>query len=282
MDERTVVNEGVALRTWVQGEGPTVLLLHGWPDTHALWDDVAPALVAAGFRVATADLRGCGRSDKPSDTEAYAMRHLVTDVAAIIDDLGPDSVTVVGHDWGANLAWAVATFLPDKVSALVALSVGHPSAFRSAGLDQQMKSWYTLLFFHEGVGEAFLRQHDYEVMRTWLRHPRVEEVIAELERDGQLAAHLRWYRANLAPDAFVTPPPVLPPVSAPTLGIWSRGDLALTRQQMANSAQYCAGGFTFVEFETGGHWLPLEMPEQISREIVNFAQQQGILGPAPC
>jgi pimeloyl-ACP methyl ester carboxylesterase len=254
----------------VEGEGPTVLLLHGWPDTARLWDEVAPRLLAAGLRVATPDLRGCGRSSKPADVESYAMSQLVGDAAALIDALGAGPLAVVGHDWGAALAWVVAAWLPERVTHLGALAVGHPTAFRSAGLDQQVRSWYTLLFAQAGLGERFLRHNDYEALRRWTGHPRVESVIAELERDGQMTTHLLWYRANIAPDAFFSPAPQLPPIVAPTLGLWSTRDFALTEAQMVDSARYCTNGFTYRRVEGAGHWTPLEVPDEVAAAIVEL------------
>jgi pimeloyl-ACP methyl ester carboxylesterase len=269
VDTLSVRNGDVNLEVYLDGDGPTLLLLHGWPDTAALWNDVVPLLVDAGFRVAVPDLRGCGRSDKPSDVEDYRMHHLVGDVVSIIDALG-GKVYLVGHDWGAALAWAVATFRADLVERLVVLSVGHPSAFYGAGISQQIKSWYMLLFQFEGVGEAFLRKNDYEAIRRWTGHPRPDAVIDELERDGQMRAHLLWYRANVAPDAFVRPVPALPLVEMPVLGIWSSGDFALTEHQMTSSESYCAKEFCYVRIEGAGHWIPLEAAASVSREIVNF------------
>ena len=260
----------IELALQVRGEGPTLVLLHGWPDTSALWDEMVPDLVGAGYRVATVDLRGCGRSSKPTATSDYAMHHLIGDVGAVIDELGARPVTLIGHDWGANLAWASAAYLKGRVEGLVALSVGHPTSFRSAGLEQQIKSWYTLLFAHEGLGEAFLRKNDYEAMRRWLAHPRVEDVITELERDGQMTTHLLWYRANLPPASFVSDPPVLPSIDVPTLGIWSSGDRALSEAQMVNSRDYCTRGFTYVRMEGFAHWLPLEAPHDVVAHIVSF------------
>lgn len=270
MESIKVSNGDVELHVNVAGEGPTVLFLHGWPDTSALWNDVANDVVGAGYRVAVPDLRGCGLSSKPTDVARYAMHELVGDVACVIAALGDEKVTLVGHDWGANLAWVTATYRPDLVERLVVVSVGHPTSFRSAGLEQQIKSWYTLLFFHEGVGEAFLRKNDYEAMRRWTGHPRVEAIIEELERDGQMTTHLLWYRANLPPESFVADPPILPPVEVPVLGLWSSGDAALSERQMTNSSPYCAQGFTYVRFEGPGHWLPLEAPHEVGAEIVNF------------
>ncbi len=275
MSRLAVVHEGVTLVGDVTGEGPTLLLLHGWPDTSALWREVTPHLVAEGYRVVTVDLRGCGASDKPRDVAAYAMTHLVGDVAAVLDALGGAPVTLVGHDWGASLAWVVAAWHPELVERLVVLSVGHPSAFRAAGVAQQARSWYALLFAQEGLGERFLRHHDYDAMRHWLGHPRVEEIIAELERDGQMTTHLLWYRANLPPDAFLRDAPTLPPIVAPTRGLWSSGDVALTEGQMIDSAPYCANGFIYRRLEGLGHWMAIEDPGRVAEEIVAGSPSRG-------
>ncbi len=270
METLSVRNGAVSLHVNLYGDGPTVVLLHGWPDTSALWDEVVPELVAAGYRVAAPDLRGCGRSDKPSDLASYQMAQLIGDAVAIIKALGDEPVKLVGHDWGAALAWAVATVRPDLVERLVAVSVGHPTSFFSAGIEQQVKSWYMLLFHFEGLGEAFLRRNNYEALRHWTGHPRIEPVIDELERDGQLAIHLLWYRANVAPDAFVTDPPQLPAVEVPVLGVWSSRDLALTEVQMTGSARYCAKGFSYVRLDNVGHWIPIEAPSALARAIIDF------------
>jgi pimeloyl-ACP methyl ester carboxylesterase len=270
MNRMTARNGEVELSLEVSGDGPTLLLLHGWPDTGALWNDVVPHLVRGGYRVVSADLRGCGESSKPAETSSYRMFHLVSDVKCIIDALGGEPVTLIGHDWGAALAWSCAAYLPDEVERLVVLSVGHPTAFYGAGIEQQMRSWYMLLFSQDGLGEAFLRKNDYNALRKWTGHPRAQEVIDELERDGQMSAHLRWYRANAPMDAFIVDPPVLPTVTQPVLGIWSSGDFALTERQMLNSEQYCPNGFNFVRLDGYGHWIPLEAPGELSGEILSF------------
>ncbi len=251
-----------------RGEGPPVLLLHGWPDTGALWDGVCDRLVAAGRRSLAPDLRGCGRSAKPSEVERYAMAELVADVVALVEAADAGPVTLVGHDWGAALAWVVATYRPDLVDSLVAISVGHPTAFRSGGFEQLRRSWYTLLFQFEGLGEAVLRQDDYAVLRRWFAHPRADEVVAELERDGQISTHLLWYRANLPPDAFVRPAPVLEPVAVPVVGVWSSADPALAEAQMRDSGRYCASGFSYHRLEGVGHWVPYEAPEALAALVL--------------
>ena len=137
---------GVGIEYEVTGEGRPVVLLHGFPDSGRLWRHQVPALAEAGFKVIVPDLRGYGRSDKPSEVDAYRMDLLVGDVLAVIDAAGVERAHVVGHDWGAGVAWATALMAADRVDHLVAMSVGHPATFLADGFEQHEKSWYMLLF----------------------------------------------------------------------------------------------------------------------------------------
>src|SRR6478752_5226472 len=119
-----VDSSGVSLDVQVEGEGRPVVLVHGFPDTKRLWSKQVPALVGAGYQVITYDQRGYGASDKPADVEAYSIPFLALDATAILDHLGIERAHFVGHDWGAAVAWAVASLAPDRVDHLVALSVG--------------------------------------------------------------------------------------------------------------------------------------------------------------
>src|SRR5215469_3660042 len=121
--------DGVGIEYDVFGDGHPVLLLHGFPDSGLLWRHQVPALAGAGFRVIVPDLRGYGRSGKPEAVEAYSIPLLAGDVMAILADLEITKAHVVGHDWGAGLAWALASLAPDTVDHLVALSVGNPVTF---------------------------------------------------------------------------------------------------------------------------------------------------------
>src|SRR5690348_1591039 len=112
-----------------EGKGPVVLLLHGFPDSSHLWRKQIPALRAAGYRVIAPDLRGFGKSSRPVGVEHYAMPNLVGDVVGLLDGLGIDRAHLVGHDWGAALAWASAAILPQRTLSLTAISVGHPAVF---------------------------------------------------------------------------------------------------------------------------------------------------------
>src|SRR4051794_32465318 len=188
-----IASQGVGIEVADEGAGRPVVLLHGWPDSGALWREQVQALTGAGFRTIVPDLRGFGASDAPEATDQYALPVLVGDVLAVLDHLGIDRAHVVGHDWGAALAWAIASLAPDRVDHLVALSVGHPSSFRGAGLAQREKSWYMLLFQFAGVAEQWLSNDDWANFAEWARHPDLATVKAEQSRPGRLTAGLNWY-----------------------------------------------------------------------------------------
>jgi pimeloyl-ACP methyl ester carboxylesterase len=270
----TANNDGVDIHYEVTGEGPPVVLLHGFPDSSRLWRHQVPALAGAGFRVIVPDMRGYGASAKPADVDAYNILHLVADVGAVLADAGAMQSHVVGHDWGAAVAWALASVAPDVVDRLAVLSVGHPSTFRGAAgqldLDQLEKSWYMLLFQFAGVAEEWLSADKWANFRAWGRHPDTDEVIAEIEANSSLTPGLNYYRANLNPETFVGPALVLPPVQAPTMGVWSTGDFALTEGQMTRSAEHVAGPWRYERVEGPGHWMQLEAAEGVSRLLIDF------------
>ena len=217
-----------------------MILLHGFPDSGRLWRNQVPVLAGAGFRVIVPDLRGYGRSDKPEAASSYSFPSLVGDVMAVLSDAGAERAHVVGHDWGAALGWVFASLVPNRVDHLAVLSVGHPATFRRT-LEQREKSWYMLLFQFAGVAEQWLSDNNWANFRSWARHPDAEAVITELEATRSLTPALNWYRANVPPESWVAPPVALPAVQAPTMGIWSSGDMALTETQMTDSAENVAG-----------------------------------------
>ena len=124
-----IANDDVDLRVLDEGEGSAVVLLHGFPELAFSWRHVVPALVAAGYRVVVPDQRGYGGSSKPEDIAAYRLDHLVADVIAILDALGIDRATVVGHDWGSIVAFASAILQPDRVERVASLNVPYRGAF---------------------------------------------------------------------------------------------------------------------------------------------------------
>ncbi len=196
-----VDSAGVNLHVEVTGpdDGRPVVLLHGFPDSGRLWSNQVTALSDAGYRVIVPDQRGFGRSDKPAAVDDYNIVLLASDITAILDRAGIEKAAVVGHDFGSAVGWTVASFAPERVDRLVALSVGHPLAFAAAGLEQREKSWYMLLFQFEGIAEQWLSDNDWANFRGWARHPDADAVIAELEANGSLTPGLNWYRGERPP-----------------------------------------------------------------------------------
>jgi len=137
---RRITADGVTLAVLDEGSGSPVLFLHGFPDSSCVWRHQVAALVDAGMRVVAPDLRGFGESDKPEGVDAYALRRSIADVVAVLGALGIERARVVGHDWGAGLAWAVAAFTPARVERLVAMSVGHPNTQREPTVEEREKA----------------------------------------------------------------------------------------------------------------------------------------------
>jgi len=182
-----------SLAVRIEGEGPAVLLLHGFPDRADLWRHQIDAL-KSDFTVIAPDLRGFGDSDKPDDVDAYRVGKSVGDVVAILDELGIEKTHVVGHDFGAAVAWAFALSVPERLDRLVVLSVGHPGV--PTDFAQREKSWYMLLFQFEEA-EALLRRGDWAFLREWVAtHPEPDRVIADLQRPGALTAGLKLNEAG--------------------------------------------------------------------------------------
>jgi len=263
-------NNGVTIHAEVAGEGRPVVLVHGFPDSGALWRHQVPVLVDAGFQVIVPDLRGFGASGVPPAVEDYSILYSIGDIVAVLDHLDIARAHVVGHDFGAATAWAMAAFLPERVDHLVALSVGQASAFRSVGVPQLEKSWYMFFFQFAGVAEEWLSADRWANFREWCHHPDADAIVGRWEATGTLTAALNWYRANIPPDGLVAPPLDLPLVEAPTLGVWSSGDFALTEEQMTRSGEYVSGPWRYERVEGPGHWMQLEAPDQVNRLLLDF------------
>lgn len=265
-----VDNGGVGIEYEVTGEGRPVVLIHGFPDSGKLWRNQVSALADAGFKVIVPDMRGYGASDKPTDIEQYNILYLVADIGAVLDDAGVDRAHVVGHDWGAAVAWVLAAVAPERVDHLAVLSVGHPTTFRSEGFEQHEKSWYMLLFQFEGIAERWLSDNEWANFRAWGHYPDPDGIIADLEATGSLTPGLNWYRANVPPSSYVEESIALPPVQAPTMGVWSSGDFALTQGQMTRSEGQVAGTWRYERLEGPGHWMQLEAPDEVNRLLKDF------------
>lgn len=239
---------------------PIVLLLHGFPDSSRMWAQQMAALHARGFRAVAPDTRGCGDSAMAARVRDYAVPVLASDFVALLDHLGADAADVVGHDWGAVLAWQLAGHCPDRVKRLVALSVGHVEAIAAGGWAQKRASWYMGLFALGGVAErALLGRGRFGLERMLPDHPDIAEVRHRLAAPGRMTAALRIYRANL----WMLLTGSQPPVAADTLGVWSEGDRYLVEAQMRASANFVRGDWRY-ERLPGGHWIPLEQGDALN------------------
>jgi len=258
---------GLDLNVVIEGDGPPVLLVHGFPDNHEVWRKQIPALAAAGYKVIAPDTRGCGDSDAPIGTRHYKMDLLVADLAALLDVLGIEKVRLVAHDWGAAIAWTFAMRHPERVERYAALSVGHLSAYAGAGFEQKLRGWYILFLQLRGVAEWLMRLGNWWLFRAVTRYPEeATKWIAKLSRPGRLTAAINYYRANLG---MIIPRP-LPSVPVPVMGVWSSGDAFLAESQMVDSKRYVSAPFRYERVEGANHWLQLTAPERVNALLLDF------------
>jgi pimeloyl-ACP methyl ester carboxylesterase len=268
IDESLMLDiHGIRLHVSSTGQGPAVLLLHGFPDTHRVWRKQIPVLAAAGYRVLAPDLRGYGRSDAPRGVARYQLAQLRGDVLGVLDRLHIDKVSLVGHDWGGLIGWQLAALAPQRVSCLVSLSTGHPSAIACAGTLQRLRMSYILGFVLPGIAEHTLRAGDWFLMRQFTSEPgQAEYWKRDLSAPGRLTAALNYYRANVG---LALPEPY-PRVRVPVMGVWSDRDPALGERQMRDSAAYVDGAFRFERIHGADHWLQLTAHEQVNRLLLDF------------
>lgn len=247
-------------------ERPVALLLHGFPDEAHMWDGVISRLHEAGYRCIAPDTVGCGESDMAARVRDYRIAEVDADFMALLDHLVVDRVMVIGHDWGAALAWYLAIHHPERITQLVAVSVGHPTAFARAGLKQKLRSWYMVYFMMAGLVERMFLGSGWLSARSLMTsHPGLDAVFARVRQPGRLTAALRLYRANLMTLLLKN----FPPAQCPVLGVWSDQDAYLTERPMLESEPRVKAPFRYRKF-TGGHWIPLDQPERLASEILAF------------
>ena len=245
------------------------LLLHGFPQSSASWDLVVPQLADAGVATLAPDQRGYSPGARPGDVDDYRLDALVGDVLGLCDALELDRVHLVGHDWGAIVAWTVAARHPDRVAALTALSVPHPAAFAWAirqDPEQREKSGYMEFFQQTGPAEDLLLADDAAGLRIGFgdavpvgladRHIRL------LGEPGAMTAALNWYRAKGDDWAAV------PPVAVPTTFLWGSDDIAVMRSGVDHCGEFVTGEYEFVELDRVGHWLPEEVPGEVATAVL--------------
>lgn len=246
-------------------------MVHGWPDTHEVWQLQVPVLTDAGYRVIRFDQRGFGQSDHPTEVADCHVFKAMVDIGSILDALEVEKAHLVGHDWGSAPCWLAATFAPERVKSLTTLSVGHPSAFRNAGLEQKQRSFYMLLFQFRDIAEEWLRADDWANMQALIGDPEHwPRRRAELEKPGALTSSLNWYRANVAPETLIAPPAGLPAVTRPSLGIMGGQDWALLDTQMKDSARHVDAEFRYEEIADAAHWIQTDCPDALNSLLLEW------------
>ena len=243
-------------------DAPAVLLLHGFPQTSHSWRLVAPQL--AGYRLVVPDQRGYSPGARPGSVEDYRLPELVADALALLDALGIEQAHVVGHDWGAAVAWQLGARHAARVRTLTAVSVPHPRAFIEAlttDADQRQRSLYMRDFAQPGY-DATLLADDAALLRSLFggtpASVDVDDMVRRAREPGALAAWLRWYAAQRREDIADTPA-----VEVPTLHVWSDGDAALGRAGALGTAAWVTGPYRFEVLEGVTHWIPVQAPERL-------------------
>jgi pimeloyl-ACP methyl ester carboxylesterase len=253
-------------------DGELVLLLHGFPQTSYSWRAQLEALGAAGYRAIAPDQRGYSPGARPAEVEAYAVEHLVDDVIGMADALGIDRFHLVGHDWGAAVAWATAITRADRVRSLAALSVPHPDAFRRAlqgegGSDQSSRSGYVEFFVSDGAAETFTANGG-EGLRNMFAISGLGDVQPYLDallQPGAMQAALNWYRAGFVGGGDRPP---IGPCRVPTMFVWSTEDGALGPEGAKWTEQYVDAPYRFEVIEGVGHWIAESVPEQLNQLLL--------------
>src|SRR5438309_2349754 len=239
-------------------DGELVVLLHGFPQTSWEWRSQLQALGDAGYRAVAPDQRGYSPRARPEGVQSYEVQHLVADVLALADWLGGHRFHLVGHDWGAAIAWQVAGRHPDRLRTLTIVSVPHPASFRKAlqgSGDQKDRSSYIQLFRMEGKAEEVLTSDDWQPFRgmfvgSGLSDDEIGEYVRVMSSPGALTAALNYYRAM-----DLTLVQGMGPVTTPTLFVWSTEDIALGREAADDTANHVEGPYRFEVLEGVSHWV---------------------------
>jgi epoxide hydrolase 4 len=275
------------VRSWGDSSLPPLLLLHGFPEYSGAWADLAP-LLADRFHCIAPDQRGYGQSWAPEDVSNYALSKLVGDMVALIDQTGAP-LTVMGHDWGAAVAYGLAMSRPDLVSQLIIANGVHPNLFQrelAKGGAQSEASQYFNTLRHEGSQDA-LAKDDFALMLrlfsakmdlSWLSGDRLAEYKTEWARPGRLEGMINWYRATPLqvadpgkPLSNLRPMPVEQmQVHCPHLLLWGEGDTALLPETTEGLEEFAAD-LTRVTIAGTDHWLCHQNPEAVAAAILDWA-----------
>lgn len=281
-EHRFITANGIRLHYVTQGEGPLVLLLHGFPEFWYSWRHQIPVLAEAGYCVVAPDLRGYNESEKPR--WGYDLRTLARDVAALIVALGYERAIVMGHDWGGVIAWQVAMRYPELVERLVIMNAPHPAAMlrELRSLKQLRMSWYIFAFQLPWLPEYVLGRNGANEIGRMLRGSAVQKEAfprsvtahyqAAMSKPGALPAALAYYRQfvrDLPRALWRRQLRAWSRIQAPTLLLWGLQDIALSVELTYGLEPYVKQ-LRVVYLPESGHWVQQEQPEQVNRLLLDF------------
>lgn len=278
---KTVEANGLEFRYREAGEGEPVILLHGFPETSAMWTGLMDSLADAGYQCVAPDQRGYSPGARPSDVNAYRYEDIGSDVFAIARAVGFDRFHLIGHDWGAGAGWCALAIDESSIQSWTAMSVGHYRAFAEAVRDDPAEEMYR--GFLNGINDQTaqaLTANDCAMLKTaiWTQSApeEVEEYMSVFREPAALDAALNWYRASrlhmrcLEDDSFV-----FGPVTTPTLFLWGRNERFVCRMSVDLAEPYMKGPYRLVEFDAE-HWLIQEKPEQVRDEVLKHLKENAL------
>lgn len=280
LEHSTITTNGINLHVVLAGpkDGKPIILLHGFPEFWRGWLKQIEPLANAGYRVIVPDQRGYNLSDKPKGVKSYRVDALAADVLGLMDALGYDKVHLIGHDWGAVVAWTFALLHPERLHKLGILNVPHPSVmlrFLSRDFKQMRNSWYIFFFQLPWLPEHFLRKDDWHKgVRVLLGSSKrgsfhkadILEYKQAWSQPGAITAMLNWYRALLR---YRPRMPKDPRVSVPTLMLWGTKDTALSYRMAQPSIEFCDDG-KLILIETATHWIQHDEAHDVTKHLLNF------------
>jgi len=266
-------SDGVKIHYATMGEGPLVVMVHGFPDFWYSWRHQMAGL-ADRYKVVAIDQRGYNKSDKPEGQENYDIGYLVADIAAVIKHFGKEKAVVVGHDWGGFVAWFTAITRPDVVDKLVVLNLPHPRGFSrelANNPEQQKNSAYARNFqqpdAHEKVNGAML------AMMVAGKYPEALPRYREAFKNSDIEAMLHYYKQNYPKENAEAEAAALPPVKAPTLQIHGLKDFALHSDGLNNTWDWIDAEYTLVTFPQAGHFVQHDAADAVTRAIGAWLDQ---------
>ena len=267
------------------GSGPTVLFLHGFPDTYRSFDRQLEAVAAAGYRAVSVAMRGYEPSSQSAKGD-YAQPTLARDVASFVDALGEDRVHLVGHDWGAAVAYTAAAFAPERFASLTTMAVPHAGRFLAdiRKYPKQLRlSWYMLFFQLPAIPEHTIRRRNFAFLRWLWRQwspgwdfsdDDFAPLAEAFSHPGVVEAALAYYRAAVHLKALMVPDPnaSIVDVPVPTLALTGaqEGCIAADVFEAMSEPGDFSGGLEVERIENAGHFLHREQPEMVNARILEW------------